>query len=356
MHPQRSIRRVAGLVLCVWLLVPWQTKAEGPATTRAADPSLAYRLEPGPYEVSTARVVLRDEKRGKNLLVTVCYPKEEGRFPVIVFSHGAGGSGEYYRPLVQFWVSHGYVCLLPTHADSLALKTAGTRRATLEDLRETVRDALTNRQGWLNRPRDITFLLDSVREIDRKVPELRGKMDMQRVGMSGHSFGAFTTQAVGGATVTLPGESAQSLSDARPRAFLMLSGQGPGQMGLRESSWEHFTRPLMSVTGTLDRGAAGQGYRWRRRAFELAPAGDKYFVLIAGANHFSFDGRDVEGGVLERALGVSAKGQEAISAYTKMITLAYWDAYLKDEPEAMAYLRSDRLREYSRGAATMERK
>src|SRR5438874_652897 len=67
-------------------------------------------------------VMLHDKRRDKDLPVYVSYPKGEGPFPVIVFSHGAGGTGRHYEALLKFWSSHGYVCLAPTHAESLSLR------------------------------------------------------------------------------------------------------------------------------------------------------------------------------------------------------------------------------------------
>jgi hypothetical protein len=63
---------------------------------------------------------------------------------------------------------------------------------------------------------------------------------------------------VGGMTVDVPGGAKpQSYTDARPRAFLVISGQGRDKRGLTEHSWEKFTRPMMNITGSLDRGISG---------------------------------------------------------------------------------------------------
>src|SRR5262249_35747608 len=123
------------------------------------------------------------------------------------------------------------------------------------------------------------------------VPQLKGKMDLKRIGMGGHSYGAFTTQMIGGATVDIPnGRRAQSFRDDRPLALMLLSPQGKNQNGLTEASWKTMTRPMISMTGTYDNGAMNQVAEWRKDPFTYSPPGDKYHVFIDDAFHMSFTG------------------------------------------------------------------
>src|SRR6476619_4898378 len=64
---------------------------------------------------------IHDARRNKDVEVSIEYPTRGGPFPVIVWSHGYGGSSQSYEPLVSFWVSNGYVVIRPTHADTGAL-------------------------------------------------------------------------------------------------------------------------------------------------------------------------------------------------------------------------------------------
>ena len=98
----------------------------------AAGPG-GYKVEPGPWKVASEDLVLRDERRQKDLEITVRYPVVDAnaadRFPLVVFSHGAGGSRATFPDLTAHWASHGYIVVLPTHADSIEL-----RRRKGEDL------------------------------------------------------------------------------------------------------------------------------------------------------------------------------------------------------------------------------
>ena len=369
-------------ILIASLLAPCAAMAAGPglpaaaaasaaeaykpdATLRSSDASSLRSTSAGPCTVvSASPITLHDAKRNKDLQVAATFPKEGGPWPVIVFSHGAGGSGTAYMPLVRFWVSHGYVCLAPTHADSLSLREK-TEEAS-GGMAGIVSRALRDHKGWENRARDVSFLIDSLAGIEEKVPALKGRMDAKRLGVGGHSYGAFTTQLIGGATVDLPGgEKGASFADPRPLALLVLSGQGIAQMGLVEHSWDNIKRPMMVMTGTRDRGARGQDWPWRLEPYKFAPPPDKYSVLIDGASHMSFLGRLAEGdgaggiGLLRALLTGAADDetdQKAVFVYIKISTLAFWDAYLKGDAKAKAYLASDALPAYSKGAVRLERK
>ncbi|HEX8202801.1 MAG TPA: hypothetical protein VF590_20155 [Isosphaeraceae bacterium] len=327
------------------------------------------RPDEGAFEVQQVDgLTLRDPKRAKDLPLVICYPKGEGPFPVIVFSHGAGGSGPMVIALPRFWAAHGYVGIAPTHADSLALRT---ERAAGVPWREFLGSTLRNSRSGPDRARDVSFILDELGALEAKVPALKGKIDRRRIGVGGHSLGAYTAQLIGGVTVDLPGgPKGQSFADDRVRAILLLSGQGRGQQGLTEHSWDALTQPMMSLTGTLDRGAGGQGFAWKGEPFAFSPPGDKYHLIIEGAHHGSFTGRFAGESPPARSGGFLGGGlpgrpgarfglggdQKAIFGEVKTATLAFWDAYLKEDPVAKAYLQSDALPRASQGAVKLSRK
>src|SRR5207253_8181151 len=106
---------------------------------------------------------------------------------------------------------------------------------------------------------------------------------------------------------------------------------------------------------------------WRRHSFALSPAGDKWFVSIAGAGRSSFTGRTTEpifapqpgtapyptnrppvGGVYPQQPMPSQRGPVPLRdvGYTntvRTISLAFWDAYLKSDNAGREYL--NKLRE-----------
>ncbi len=310
-----------------------------------------YKDTDGPFEVKTVSVTLQDNQRKKLLPVTIYVPQGAQAFPVIIFSHGAGGAGNLDFPLLRFWATHGYIVICPTHEDSLLLRRQTEKASSLQGV---VREALSRWQLWESRALDIRFLLDQLNTLAQQVPELSNRMDKNSIGMSGHSLGAYTAQLIGGVTVDLPnGRKGVSYADPRPKAFLLFSPQGRGQQGLSEASWRNFTRPYMGVTGSLDRGAQGQPPEWRKDPFDLSPPGDKFHVFLQGARHGSFLGRQPQ---LFRNLSVVANRQEQIFRWVKRITLAFWDAYLKGSREALEFLRSEAIEQESQGLVQVFRK
>ena len=321
----------------------------------------AYKSADGPHTVAVERsIVLHDTRREKDVPIKVYYPTDEGEFPVVIFSHGAGGSQDAYERFGRHWASNGYVSIHPSHDESVKWMRARTGKGTIQD---AVKIALTDPKSWEHRPKDITFVIDSLPTIAKKLKRLTGSLDTARIGVGGHSFGAYTSQVIGGATVDLPhiGKDV-SLADKRVKAILLFSPQGRGQMGLTERSWKKLNLPTMVASGPRDTGAKGQPPSWRKEPFTFAPPGDKYHVFIAGANHFSFCGwRSWQwrlGG--SRAPVTTAPAfleqQERIFEYVKIGSIAFWDAYLKNDATARTYLKSDDLANYSKKQVTVSRK
>lgn len=281
--------------------------------------------QPGPYRVLTIeRTVLHDPARDKDILIKVYYPDGRGPFPVIIFSHGALASKDAYFTLGQFWASHGYVCIHPSHSDSIADY----------GFRGTLRQAISDPQGWENRPKDISFILDSLPRVRSFAPQLAGKLDLRHIGVGGHSFGAYTASLTGGAAILLPGKDRpRSFLDRRVSAIVMLSPQGEGIMGLTPNSWDELRLPMLLMFGSRDFGPFDQPAKWRSEPFAKAPpTGNKYEVEIVGAKHMDFTGPAACG-----------EATDEVFQTVEQETLAFWNAYLKQDRQALQYLTSQRL-------------
>ena len=296
-----------------------------------------YRPGSGPYRVLTVEsLVLHDAVRNKDLPLKIYYPDAPGPFPVIVFSHGALASKDCYSALGQYWASFGYVSIHPSHGDSVA--DSG--------FHGTLREAISDPRNWRNRPQDISFVIDSLSEIEKLAPQLSGKLDQRRVGVGGHSFGAYTAELIGGMNISLPGKDGpQSFADKRVKAILLMSPEGEGRMGLTAHSWDNLRLPMLLMFGSRDFGPWGEPPVWRSEAYQKAPFGDKYEVEFEGGRHMAFAGPSRRGGVQDEAFQCA-----------KRESLAFWDAYLKQLPEARNYLRSNGLKQFSINAAKFANK
>ena len=379
---RRAIRRISNVLLIAALsagtafVITRQTGGPGFRPSSAARPSLSetspnagwqvattaalaaihaantasdgYNLVPGPHRVSEGSdIVLHDANRSKDLHLRVFFPAEPGKYPVIVFSHGAGGSQTCCDSLTRHWASYGYITIQPTHDDSALLRRDGGE----EDLRfmQAVRDALKKPALWQSRPQDISFVIDSFTALQNRIPDLQGKIDADRIGVAGHSMGSYTAEAVAGALIDMPGHPGTTFADQRVKAVLCLSPQGPGQFGLTEHSFDRISLPYLGVTGSLDGLGPVASPAWHKIPFDRSLPGDKFHVFIQGANHMSF--------ITARTVSTqTAPRGDAILGFTNSAALAFWDSYLKGQAEAKSYLDSNRLEAQSHNAVKLARR
>jgi hypothetical protein len=198
-----------------------------------------------PTRVLIKRGELFDEKRNRKIPYKIYYPdiKTNEPLPVIVWSHGLGGTQDGAGFIARFLASHGYVHINIGHDgtnDSLWRGKTGhpwdnIRKATITW--ETVR----------NRYLDVPYLLDSLPTIDLPVA-----LDMNAVGMSGHSFGAVTTQIMAGQLTGM--DTLESLYEDRFIAALAYSPVPNTRVQNMEPNiiYGPIKTPMMHLTGTED--------------------------------------------------------------------------------------------------------
>lgn len=323
-----------------------------------------YRSAAGPSPVRVSDVMWHDDARNRDVPVRVYRPGDgpdgaERKHPMIVFSHGLGGSGRNYRYFGEHMASWGYVVVAPSHA--------GSDTASLVEWMRKGRDAENGRDGWLrssindpenlkNRPLDVSFV------IDRAMKDAALGIDAERIGVAGHSFGAYTSMAVAGMKVDLPGAPDTVFRDPRVKAVLPMSPQGGKTMGIDDGAWDTIGAAVLFLTGTRDYGEGQRSAAWRREAFDGMSGADAFLVVIDGATHMTFgqggDGRgapaienDGEGPLrrvvrdrarertAERSGGRDADQAEH-TALVKSLAAAFFDARLRGDAEAAAWLRA----------------
>ncbi|MGH7293266.1 MAG: alpha/beta hydrolase family protein, partial [Myxococcota bacterium] len=258
-----------------------------------------YKSEPGRWGVRIIDEQWKDEKRNRTVPVRIYLPQDKEELggdekrPVVIFSHGLGGSGANYAYFGKHMASHGYIVIAPTHPGSdteQAKEWIRTHGGLFTNSAEKAKErregepaekgpepgagmmpGMTREGGWMmttvsdpenlrNRPRDITFVIDQLATHAIIGPIV----DMQKIGVAGHSFGAYTAMAIGGMTVDLADGKGRSFRDERVKAVLPMSPEGSGTMGIAAGAWEKFGVPALFLTGTKDYGSGARSAAWRR--------------------------------------------------------------------------------------------
>jgi predicted dienelactone hydrolase len=293
--------------------------------TQAPAHKEANERGPGPYEVASVSYDWVDSARnGRKVPVKIYYPeKGQGPFPVIVFSPGLGGSREGYEYLGRHWASHGYVSVHVQHLGSDDAVWKGSKQPE-QDLARAAADP----GNAVARPKDVSFVLDRVTELNRDVTPLKGRLDLRAVGMAGHSFGGWTTLAVAGQMLGARLQS--SLVDPRFKAAIAMSAPVARTTDL-DRAYAKISMPILHMTGTLDDSPIGDTKAPERRVpFDHIPAPGQYLVIFQGGDHMIFAGQRRQAG----------KGEKDPRFHDLILqgTTAFWDAYLKGDAAAKAWL------------------
>lgn len=383
---------LAILALPISLALAFSAEPRPASTPYKLDPAHAYVSNLAPVPVQTLDLTLTDKARKKDLELRIRAPKPphtaphtaphtsphtspditphtqnglraeaqaQVSLPLIIFSHGAGGSLNAFPELSAHLASLGYVVVHPTHSDSLELRTRSGE--DLSHLRENPSRLVADVDAP-DRLADVSYLIDSIPEIEAAINHDRPasehiRIDPARIGMAGHSAGAYTTQVALGAKVRGVrwgrGLRPRAHTEARIKAGVLISGQGTTNRSLSDDSWSEITTPMLVIAGSLDVSRiSNETPESRREPFERARPGDKYLIYIEGATHGSYQGKALATMLRENPTTDLA----VITAAVSSGTAAFFDRYLKDCPEAATYLESDAITALTSGAAAYERK
>lgn len=278
---------------------------------------------PAGGETRTVDLTVRQEVRQREIPVRVYLPAAKSPAPVVLFSHGLGGSREGNAYLGKHWSARGYVVVFLQHPGS---DSAVWQNKPLGQRMDAMRAAASGQNLQL-RVNDVPAVLDQLRAWNQAADHpLAGRLDLARVGMSGHSFGAVTTQAVSGQRFA----GAARFTDPRIQAAIAFSPSSPRQ-GTPAAAFGGVQIPWMLMTGTKDVALIGDtDVASRLAVFPALPPGDKYELVLENAEHSAFSDRALPGDQVAR----NPNHHRVILA----LSTAFWDAYLRRDPAARAWL------------------
>jgi predicted dienelactone hydrolase len=264
---------------------------------------------------------VKDTASERILPIRVYLPASERPAPMILFSHGLGGSRDNNPYLGNHWAARGYVVVFVQHPgsdESVWKDAAGPAR--LAEIRKAA-----SLENYRARTKDIPAVIDALTTWNAaKDHPFEGRLDLEHIGMSGHSFGAQTTQAMAGQSAALG-----NISRAEPRidAAVMMS-PSPPRMGDPAQAFSTIKIPCLLMTGNLDDSPIGNTTpEDRLNVFPHLKQAPAWQVVFDKATHMDFGQR------------VGKTGDPRYHQAILALTTAFWDAGLKDDPAAKTWLK-----------------
>lgn len=320
--------------------------------------------EPGRYSWQLVPITIKNREPAVNgdrsyetdlyLPLTAAGVPPSAPVPLVVISHGLGSNRTAYAYLAQHLASYGFAVAVPEHR--------GSNSERLEELITGLTGEVTPPDEFVNRPLDITALLDHLEYRSQVDPTLRRRFDLQRVGVVGQSLGGYTALALAGGQINLPqlqndcpppdpfnislllqcraldsSETDISLRDERVKAIIAINPIGSSLLG--EAGYNEITIPTMIVTGNAD--TIAPALIEQIEPFTWLGTTDKYLVLMRGGTHFSTLGEpDPNSTVVDLPPEIVGPDRDSARLYLNVMGVAFFQTYLAEQPDYSNYLRS----------------
>jgi predicted dienelactone hydrolase len=260
-----------------------------------------------------------DESRQRAVPVRLYWPQAGRPVPLVVFSHGIGGSRRGYSYLGEHFAGHGIASLHLQHVGSDRSLWTGNPLSLVGRLK----DAAQEREA-LERVKDLSFALDQLL-LHR---EFAGRIDRARIAAAGHSYGANTVMLATGAGVVRDGHRLD-VRDPRIKAAVLLSSPPfYGEEDLK-AILRSVTLPTLHVTATEDIIRIPGFYSPasdRVAVYEAIGSPFKTLAVFEGGSHGIFTNRGGSGG---------SELNPKVKSATKELALAFLRRVFEGSAEAL---------------------
>ncbi|MHC5859331.1 alpha/beta hydrolase [Nostoc sp.] len=338
------------------LAIAPQLNPKTPQISFPFDPS-----QPGNAQVKILNLSLNDQKRNRQIPVdiywsTAATPDK----PVIVLSHGFASVRTDLRYLAEHLASHGYVVA--------ALEHPGSNQANT-DLAFQGKTRVMKPQEFLDRPQDISFVLDELEKLNQTANHpMQGKLATNKAMIIGYSFGGGTALALAGAELQLEhlkqrcqknltilslGEDMQCIAQELPENSYQLRDARIKQaiafnpttsLIFGETGLTKIQVPTLVLTGSADK--TTPALTEQIVGFNKIPS-PKWLVGIVGGTHLSVKDPsttlDQIGQPNTPISGGEVVGEQAadVRKYVKAITLAFAAQMTPEAKNYAVFLTSD---------------
>lgn len=274
-----------------------------------------------------------DEKRNRDIPYKVYYPDAmQGTYPVIIYSHGLGGSVEGGAYLGEHLSQNGYICFHIQHegSDESVYKNAKSKEEVFRLLSESIKDY----KNAINRFQDVPFAVSSIISLNSTDGLFYSHLDTNNVAIIGHSYGAKSVLIAAGEKVA---KGMFSFKESRLKVGIAMSPSLP----IDESAdlakvYSEINIPLFHITGTNDGDPLYQRGSFtpedRTKPYKNIKGAEQYLLVLNKAVHSSFSG------VKERSTE-DPYFDEHIESIKKGVT-AFLNYYLKNNETDGSWLKN----------------
>lgn len=272
-----------------------------------------------------------DTGRQRDVPIRLRWPDENrftGPWPVVIFSHGLGGTREGGSVWGEAWADAGFVVVHVQHTGS---DLDAVRKVTRTFTDQRALRTLTTPEQLMARLLDVSFVLNEIEKRHLAKQDLWHLARPNQVGLAGHSFGAHTTMGMAGQRY--PGF--EGVSEPRLTSFIAFSPTVP-MVGSAQGAFERLSRPLLSITGTRDSDVVGVGAtpEKRKAVFAALPSGEKAHLVLMDADHMTFAGQIGRAAEIVPREPITRELQAEHHASVAAITTDWWRATLQADSQA----------------------
>ena len=266
--------------------------------------------------------------------------------PLVVISHGLGDERKSYDYLAQFLAARGFAVASLDHpgsnSDQIAQLLSGFTPQLIDD------------REFINRPADISALLDEIQRLTARRPALRDRLNTNNVGVIGQSFGGYTALALAGATYDLetltaacqpqpdylnpslllqcqaaqvPAEAYQ-LRDERVQAIMAVNPVGSSIFG--PTGFSTIETPTLILAATAD--TVAPALPEQIEPFTWLQTPDRYLVLASDTTHFSMiDWDSSSEPLIPVPVALLGNSPELARSYLQILGLTFMQRHLRQD-------------------------
>ena len=321
-------------------VVEQKALAESRQTVTTNGATLPNLLRPGYSRYRQQILTMNDRSRDRSFPLNLYLPQQQTTqsVPLIVISHGLGSDRTTFEYFAKHLAGYGFAVAVPEHP--------GSNASQIQALLTGLDNDVTPPQELIDRPLDITFLLD---ELERDYGE---QLDTQNVGIIGQSFGAYTALAVAGAELNIEQlelscqnldeswnvslllqclalelpeyELEFNLKDDRITSAIAINPLTSAVFG--ETGMSKIDIPVMLVSGSAD--PVTPALPEQIIPFTWLTTDNKYLALLKGGTHFS--ALNESGGSIPVPAQAIGPDPKIAHNYIKQLGLAFFKAYVEE--------------------------